>query len=204
MFKARLGRTTWRAATLGSHQAGRETIPYLVSLIHHLSASQVSPRLFHSQIQTFPVLTFQVKTKLLIDWPFLGQSEGNRNRLQGSISFSYTSKCLFRMEIIIFIMEEWCQDLKARKHEKYGYRAKEHFPNTSFWLHQLFLLPLLLLWGINIPFLFKSWISRRFVYLCMSFQEQWKSTAEDNKQSYLFPFDVQYNTVFLVSCVFKI
>lgn len=91
------------------------------------------------------------------------------------------------MEIIIFIMEEWCQDLKARKHEKYGYRAKEYFLNISFWLHQLFVLPLLIVWGISIPFLFKGWISRRFVYLGMSFQEQQKkNTAEDNKQAYLF------------------
>jgi hypothetical protein len=35
------------------------------------------------------------------------------------------------MEIIILIVEELCQALKATEHEKRGHKAKEHFLNTS-------------------------------------------------------------------------
>lgn len=66
------------------------------------------------------------------DWLALfGQSKRDKNRLGGTVSFSYTRKRLFKMEIIILIVEELCQALKATEHEKRGHKAKEHFLNTS-------------------------------------------------------------------------
>lgn len=95
---------------------------------------------------------FPSEDKTTIDWPFLDGFREIEIALRAPFPFPTQASVCFKMEMIIFIMEELCQDWKAWKHEKRGYRARVHFLNISFWLNQLFLLPLSITWGIICPF----------------------------------------------------
>lgn len=137
-----------QTASLGSHQAAG-TVLSRVSPSFLLSRQ---PQSFHPSTEAFPTPTFQVKTKLRIDWFFLDAVREIEIASRALFPFPTQASICFKMEIIIFIMEEQCQEWKAWKHEKCGYTAKGHFLNTSFWLKQLFLLWGLTTWGITYPF----------------------------------------------------
>ena len=64
--------------------------------------------------------------------------------------------------------------------------AQEHFLNTSFWLNQLFLLPLSITWGVTHPFRAAAEYQEGLCTYEWAFKSSKKNTAEDNKRIF-FP-----------------
>lgn len=72
-----------------------------------------APGPFPKWLEIFPILNFQAKTELWIDWPFL---EGGRQieiASRAPFPFPTQASVCFKIEMIIFILEDRCQEQKA-------------------------------------------------------------------------------------------